>query len=44
MKYTLEIGPDSVAYKCGYEMGQLNIDGIKMLRERDVLDVLKLET
>ncbi|KAL1881700.1 hypothetical protein Plec18167_003299 [Paecilomyces lecythidis] len=40
-RYTTEIGPGAVVYRLGYETGHLNIEGVRVFRESDLLERLQ---
>ncbi|RDL39422.1 uncharacterized protein BP5553_03762 [Venustampulla echinocandica] len=39
-RYTMEIGPGAVVYKLGFETGYVDIEGVKVLREREATQSL----
>lgn len=39
-KYAAQIGPGAVVYKLGFETDHMNIDGVHVLREKEVLKTL----
>ncbi|KAK2731312.1 hypothetical protein FQN57_003453 [Myotisia sp. PD_48] len=40
-RYTTTIGPGGVVFKLGFEIGHLNIEGVKAFREEELLQCLK---
>ncbi|KAL1854636.1 hypothetical protein Plec18170_004727 [Paecilomyces lecythidis] len=40
-RYATEIGPGAVVYRLGYETGHLNIEGVRVFRESDLLEQLQ---
>jgi hypothetical protein len=43
-KYATQIGPGTVIYKLGFEIGHVNIDGVMVFREKEVLHDLRTRT
>ena len=43
LRYATQIGPGAVVYKLGYETGHLNVDGVVALREKEVLQGLRMQ-
>ncbi|RFU24762.1 hypothetical protein B7463_g11576, partial [Scytalidium lignicola] len=42
-KYAAEIGPGAIVYKLGFEIGHINIEGVKSLREQEVRQSLVMQ-
>ncbi|GAD92764.1 hypothetical protein PVAR5_1360 [Paecilomyces variotii No. 5] len=40
-RYATEIGPGAVVYRLGYEMGHLDIEGVRVFRQSDLLAQLR---
>ncbi|KAH8797816.1 hypothetical protein F5884DRAFT_864174 [Xylogone sp. PMI_703] len=42
-KYTVQIGPGAVVYRLGFETDHIKIEGVKCLREKEVLESLVMQ-